>query len=82
MISIKTSSHIRNMRNVKSFSSGGTSTSVSMSHADKAIMSNETERLLQRNDRRRWLIHQWKEHFPNTRNSSPQRRKEHKGSIS
>ena len=82
MLSIKTSSHIRNMRNVKSFRSGNPSTSVSMSHADKEIMSGETERLLQRNERRRWLIYQWKEHFPNTRNSSPQRRKVRKGSIS
>ena len=82
MLSTKTSSHIRNMRNVKSFRSGHMSTSVSMSHADKEIMSSETERLLQRNERRRWLIHQWKEHVPNTRNSSPQRRKERKGSIS
>ena len=82
MLSIKTSSHIRNMRNVKSFRSGHTYTSVSMSHADKEIMSDETERLLQRNDRRRWLIYQWEEHVPNTRNSSPQRRKERKGSIS
>ena len=82
MLLIKTSSHIRNLRNVKSFRSGNPSTSVSMSHADKAIMSGETERLLQRNDRRRWLIYQWEEHFPNTRNSSPQRRKVRKGSIS
>ena len=59
MLSIKTSSHIRNMRNVKSFGSGNMSTSVSMSHADKEIMSGETERLLQRNDRRRWLMYQW-----------------------
>jgi len=82
MLSIKTSNHIRTMRNVKSYRSGHMSTSVSMSHADKAIMSDETERLLQRNDRRRWLIYQWEEHVPNTRNSSPQRRKERKGSIS
>ena len=59
MLSIKTSSHIRNMRNVKSFRSGNPSTSVSMSHADKEIMSRETERLLQRNERRRWLNKQW-----------------------
>ena len=59
MLSIKTSSHIRNMRNVKSFRSGHMSTSVSMSHADKEIMSGETERLLQRKERRRWLIYQW-----------------------
>ena len=59
MLSIKTSSHIRNMRNVKSFRSGHMSTSVSMSHADKEIMSRETERLLQRNERRRWLNKQW-----------------------
>ena len=82
MLSIKTSSHIRNMRNAKSFRSGNPSTSVSMSHADKEIMSSETERLLQRNERRRWLIDQWENHFPNTRNSSPQRRRERKGSIS
>ena len=67
MLSIKTSNHIRNMRNVKSYRSGHTFTGVSMSHADKEIMSSETERLLQRNECRRWLIHQWKEHFPNTR---------------
>ena len=66
MLSIKTSSHIRNMRNVKSYSSGHTFTGVSMSHADKEIMSSETERLLQRNERRRWLIYQW--------NKSPLRR--------
>ncbi len=66
MLSTKTSSHIRNMRNVKSFRSGGTSTSVSMSHADKEIMSSETERLLQRNERSRWLIYQW--------NKSPRRK--------
>ena len=66
MLSIKTSSHIRNMRNVKSFRSGNPSTSVSMSHADKEIMSSETERLLQRNERSRWLIYQW--------NKSPLRR--------
>ncbi|MBI5678239.1 MAG: hypothetical protein HZC52_07075 [Planctomycetes bacterium] len=59
MLSIKTSSCIRNMRNVKSYRSGHTSTAVSMSHADKEIMSRETERLLQRNKRRRWLIFQW-----------------------
>ena len=59
MLSIKTSSHIRNMRNVKSFRSGHMSTSVSMSHADKEILSRETERLLQRNERRRWLNKQW-----------------------
>lgn len=63
MLSIKTSSHIRNMRNVKSFRSGHTFTGVSMSHADKEIMSRETERLLQRNERRRWLIYQWNK-FP------------------
>ena len=67
MLSIKTSNHIRNMRNVKSFRSGNPSTGVSMSHEDKGIIFRETERLLQRNERRRWLIHQWKEHFPNTR---------------
>ena len=66
MLSIKTSSHIRNMRNVKSYRSGHTSTAVSMSHADKEIMSRETERLLQRNERRVWLIFQW--------NTSPLRR--------
>ena len=66
MLSTKTSSHIRNMRNAKSFRSGRTSMGVSMSHADKEIMSSETERLLQRNERRRWLIFQW--------NTSPLRR--------
>ncbi len=66
MLSIKTSSHIRNMRNVKSFRSGHTSMGVSMSHADKEIMSCETERLLQRIERSRWLIYQW--------NKSPLRR--------
>ena len=66
MLSIKMSNHIRNMRNVKSFRSGNPSTSVSMSHADKEIMSCETERLLQRNERSRWLIYQW--------NKSPLRR--------
>ena len=63
MLTIKTSSHIRNMRNVKSFRSCRTSTGVSMSHADKEIMSRERERLLQRMERRVWLIQQWKEHF-------------------
>jgi len=66
MLSIKTSNHIRNMRNVKSYRSGHTFTGVSMSHADKEIMSRETERLLQRNERRVWLIFQW--------NTSPLRR--------
>jgi len=66
MLSTKTSSHIRNMRNVKSWCSIRTATGVSMSHADKEIMSSEAERLLQRNDRRRWLIYQW--------NKSPLRR--------
>ena len=66
MLSIKTSSNIRNMRNVKSFRSGRTSMGPSMLHADKEIMSSETERLLQRNERRRWLISQW--------NESPRRR--------
>ena len=66
MLSIKTSNHIRNMRNVKSYRSGHTFTAVSMSHADKEIMSRETERLLQRNERRVWLIFQW--------NTSPLRR--------
>ena len=66
MLSIKTSCHIRNMRNVKSFSSGGTSTSVSMSHADKEIIVSETESLLQQNECRMWLISQW--------NKSPIRR--------
>ena len=66
MLSVKTSSHIRNMRNVKSCRSCPTSTGVSMSHADKEIMSRETERLLQQNERSRWLIYQW--------NTSPIRR--------
>jgi len=66
MLSIKTSGHIRNMRNVKSCRSCPTYTSVSMSHADKAIMSRETECLLQRNERSKWLIYQW--------NKSPLRR--------
>ena len=82
MLTIKTSSHIRNMRNVKSYRSGQTSTSVLMSHEDRGTIFLEGERLLQQNERRKWLIHQWKEHFPNTRNSSPQRRKVRKGSIS
>jgi hypothetical protein len=59
MLSTKTSSHIRNMRNAKSFRSGRTSMGPSMSHADKEILSRETERLLQRNERRRWLNKQW-----------------------
>ena len=66
MLSIKTSNHIRNMRNVKSYRSGHTFTGFSMSHADNEIMSRETERLLQRNERRVWLIFQW--------NTSPLRR--------
>ena len=59
MLSIKTSSHIRNMRNVKSFRSSPMSTSVSMSHEDRGTIFRETEGLLQRNERRRWLIFQW-----------------------
>ena len=59
MLSIKTSSHIRNMRNVKSFRSSPMSTSVSMSHVDTEILFREAMRLSQRNKRRRWLIFQW-----------------------
>ena len=59
MLSIKTSCHIRNMRNVKSYRSCSTFTGVSMSHADKEIIVTETESLLQQNERRRWLISQW-----------------------
>ena len=66
MLSIKTSSHIRNMRNVKSFRSSPMSTGVSMSHEDRGTIFRETEGLLQRNERRRWLIFQW--------NTSPLRR--------
>ena len=66
MLSIKTSCHIRNMRNVKSYRSGSTFTGVSMSHADKEIIFVEIESLLQQNERRRWLIFQW--------NTSPLRR--------
>ena len=66
MLSIKTSNHIRTMRNVKSYRSGHTSTGVSMSHEDRGMIFREEERLLQRNKRRRWLISQW--------NKSPIRR--------
>jgi len=59
MLSIKTSNHIRNMRNVKSYRSGHTSTAVSMSHEDRGMIFLEEGRLLQRNERRRWLIFQW-----------------------
>ena len=59
MLSIKTSSHIRNMRNIKSYRSGHTSTGVSMSHEDRGMIFLEEGRLLQRNERRRWLIFQW-----------------------
>ena len=59
MLSIKTSNHIRNMRNVKSYRSGRMSTGVSISHEDRAMIFREEERLLQRNKRRRWLIFQW-----------------------
>ena len=66
MLSIKTSNHIRNMRNVKSYRSGHTFTGVSMSHEDRGMIFCEEERLLQQNDRSRWLIYQW--------NTSPIRR--------
>jgi hypothetical protein len=59
MLSIKTSSHIRNMRNVKSYRSVHTSAGVSMSHEDRGMIFREEERLLQRNKRRRWLMYQW-----------------------
>ena len=59
MLSIKTSSHIRTMRNIKSYRSGHASTGVSMSHEDRGMIFREEERLLQRNERRRWLISQW-----------------------
>jgi len=59
MLSIKTSSHIRNMRNVKSFRSGHAFTGVSMSQEDRGMIFREEERLLQRNKRRRWLMYQW-----------------------
>ena len=59
MLSIKTSSHIRTMRNGKSYRSGHASTGVSMSHEDRGMIFREEERLLQKNNRRRWLIYQW-----------------------
>ena len=66
MLSIKTSSHISSMRNIKSYRSGHASTGVSMSHEDRGMIFREEERLLQRNNRRRWLIFQWNT-FPSRR---------------
>ena len=59
MLLIKTSDHIRTMRNTKSYRSGRTSTGISMSHVDAEILFREAIRLSQRNNRRRWLMHQW-----------------------
>lgn len=59
MLSVKTSEHIRTMRNVKSYRSGHMSTGVSMTHEDRGMIFREKERLLQRNKRRWWLMYQW-----------------------
>ena len=56
MLSIKTSSHIRSMRKIKSYRSGHASTGVSMSHEDRGMIFREEERLLQRNERRGGLF--------------------------
>ena len=55
MLTLRTSKHIRTMRNTKSYRSCPTGTGVSMAHLDRARTILERGRLISREARRSWL---------------------------
>jgi len=59
MLTLKGAAHIRTVRQIKSFRSGGTSTGVSMAPLDQGRTRFEYEQLICRERRRRRFSQQW-----------------------
>ncbi len=59
MVILKGAAHIRTLRQIKSFRSGGTSTGVSSAPLDRGRILFEYERLICRERRLRWFSQQW-----------------------
>lgn len=67
MLLLKSSSHIRTGRNIKSFHSCQMSTGLSISHVDVQRVYREAIALTNRVLRRSWLAQQWNEHLERCR---------------
>ena len=58
-LTLKGAAHIRTVRQIKSFRSGGTSTGVSPVPLERGRILFECERLICRQRRRRWFSQRW-----------------------
>jgi hypothetical protein len=67
MLTLKSSSHIRTSRNIKSFRWCQTSTGLSLSHVDVQRACRQEIALVNRTLRRSWLAQRWNEHLERCR---------------